>query len=180
MDFLVISAILVLVPVGAIAAYFVRSLAAQRRQEASFDDCLVLSAARYQPMARLLREEEFQFLAAQDGYSPELGRRFRTQRRRVFRGYLRSLKKDFAIVTTALQTLIVHSAEDRGDLAAAVVRQRLTFAAAVLAVEGRLLLHAAGIGAVQIDVRGLVDSLEAMQSQMRMLLAPPEASMAAV
>jgi hypothetical protein len=76
----------------------------------------------------------------------------------------------------ALRTLILHSAEDRSDLAAALVRQRLLFAAGMLAVEGRLLLHAAGINTVAVDVRGLLESLETMQAQMGQLLMPAVAS----
>jgi hypothetical protein len=47
------------------------------------------------------------------------------------------------------------------------------FAVGMLAVEGRLLLHAAGLGTV--DVSGLVASLETMQGQMRLMLTPPQA-----
>jgi hypothetical protein len=82
------------------------------------------------------------------------------------------MRKDFTGLSLAFQTLILHSAEDRGDLAAALVRQRVMFAAAMLAIELRLLLHAAGMSAVTIDVRGLVASLEAIQTQMTQLLAP--------
>jgi hypothetical protein len=72
----------------------------------------------------------------------------------------------------------VHSAEDRGDLAAALVRERLRFGFGMLAVECRLLLHAAGVDSVNVDVRGLVESVQSMQAQMRILLSPPQTSMA--
>ena len=68
--------------------------------------------------------------------------------------------------------LIVHSAQDRGDLAAKLMRQRLLFGLGMAAVEARLLLHAVGVGTV--DVRGLVGSLEAMQEQIRLMLATPQ------
>ena len=138
------------------------------------DQCLALSLDKYKPMERLLREDDFRFLAAQPGYSPQLGRRFRTERRRIFRGYLRNLKRDFGRVSLAFQLLIVHSAEDRGDLASMLIRQRFLFALGMLAVEGRLLLHAAGVGTVEVS--GLIRSLEEMQFQMRQLLTPPELS----
>ena len=66
----------------------------------------------------------------------------------------------------------MHSAEDRADLAAALIRQELMFGLGMLAVEVRLMLHAAGFGPV--DVQGLVEAIETMQAQMRVLLTPPE------
>ena len=110
------------------------------------------------------------------GFSARLGRRFRSERRRVFRAYLRSLSMDFGRVSKACQILVIHAAEDRDDLAKGIIRARLLFAWGILAVEGRLLLHAAGVGTV--DVRGLVESLETMQAQIQVLLTPPEAAMA--
>src|SRR5260370_14733661 len=110
-------------------------------------------------MERLLQGEDFRFLSSQPGFSSSLGRHFRTERRRIFRGYLRNLSKDFGRVSLACQMLIIHAADDRGDLAKSLIRKRLTFRLGMLAIEGRLLLHTAGVGTV--DVRGLVESLEA-------------------
>ena len=178
MNVSLIAAVLALVPIGAVLVYLFRALSLRQNTEVSVEECLVLSPGKYRPMERLLREEDLRFLSAQPGYSPRLGRRFRAERRRVFRGYLRSLRADFARAALTFQTLIVHSAEDRADLAAGLVRQRMLFAVGMLAVEGRLALHAAGVNTVQVDVRGMVESLEAMQAQMRLLLTPPESAMA--
>jgi len=172
MNLFLIVALVALVPVGAALVLLVKTLSSQRNLDLSAEGGLVLSPGKYRPMARLLRADDFQFLAAQPGYSADLGRRFRPQRRQIFRAYLGSLKKDFTRVSLTFQTLIVHSAEDRGDLAAGLVRQRMLFAFAMLAVEGRLLLHAAGVNSVAIDVSGVVESLETMQAQMSMLLTP--------
>jgi hypothetical protein len=83
---------------------------------------------------------------------------------------------DFGRVSKACQILVIHAAEDRGDLAKGIIRQRVLFTLGILAVEGRLLLHAVGVGTV--DVRGLVESLETMQAQIQVLLTPPQAAMA--
>jgi hypothetical protein len=171
------AAVLALVPIGAALVLLFRTLSTRTSTDISADGCLVLSPGKYRPMERLLQNDDFRFLASQPGFSPQLGRRFRTERRRIFRAYFKSLKRDFAQVSLTIQTLLVHSAEDRGDLAAALVRQRLAFAFNVLAVEGRLALHAAGVDTALIDVRGMVESLETMQAQMQMLLTPPQVSM---
>jgi hypothetical protein len=174
MSVFLIVATLALVPVAAALVFLFRALSLPQRAQVSLEECLTPAPGKYRPMERLLRENDLEFLSAQRGYTPELGRRFRAGRRRVFRAYLRTLRADFGRVALMLQTLIVHSAEDRGDLAAGLVRQRLLFAAGMLAIEARLLLHAFGVNAVNVDVRGMVESLEAMQVQMRQLLAPPQ------
>jgi len=176
MHIFVVAALLALALVGLALVFLYRILAVRPNPDFAVDQCLALSLEKYRPMERLLQEDDLRFLASQPGFSPQLGRRLRSGRRRIFRGYLRNLKKDFGRVSLALQTLIVHSVEDRGDLAASLTRQRLMFAAGLLAIEARLLLHTAGIGTV--DVRGLVDSLETMQSQIRLLLTPPQTAAA--
>jgi hypothetical protein len=169
-------ALLALAPIGLAVVFLYRTLAARQNGVASLDQSLVLAPGKYRPMERLLQEEDFRFLSSQPGFSARLGRRFRTERRRVFRAYLRSLSMDFGRVSKACQILVIHAAEDRDDLAKGIIRARLLFALGILAVEGRLLLHAAGVGTV--DVRGLVESLETMQAQIQVLLTPPEAAMA--
>jgi hypothetical protein len=178
MNVFLIGALVALVPAGVVLVLLFRTLSSQRNLDISVDGGLAPAPGKYLPMARLLKADDFSFLAAQPGYSSRLGKRFRTERRRIFRAYLESLKKDFTRVSLTFQTLIVHSAEDRGDLAAGLVRQRMLFAFAMLAIEGRLLLHAAGVNTLTIDVSGMVESLETMQAQMSLLLTPPQASMA--
>jgi hypothetical protein len=176
MNIFILAAVLSLGPIALALVLLYRKLSSQPNPEVVVDQCLVLSLEKYRPMERLLQEQDFRFLAAQPGFSPKLGRRFRTERRRIFRGYLRNLRTDFGRVSLAFRILIVHSVEDRGDLAASLMRLRVMFAVGMLAVEGRLLLHAAGLGTV--NVSGLVGSLETMQGQMRMMLMPPQATTA--
>jgi hypothetical protein len=172
MNNLVVAALLSLAPVALALVFLYRKLSAQPDSEVAVDQCLVLSLEKYRPMERLLQGDDFRFLAGQPGFSPQLGRRFRTERRKIFRGYLRNLRKDFNRLSSAFRILVVHSVEDRGDLAASLVRMRVMFALGMLAVEGRLLLHASGVGVV--DVSGLVASLDTMQTQMRLMLTPPQ------
>jgi hypothetical protein len=170
------SALLAFAPTGLALAFRYRKVSSRQSVAFSIDQCLVFSVEKYRPMERLLQEADFRFLAVQRGFSPQMGRRFRVERRRLFRGYLRNLKKDFGRVSLACQMLIVHSAEDRADLAKGLLRQRLLFALGMLAIEARLLLHFAGIGTV--EVRGLVESLGTMQAQLRLQLMPYQAVMA--
>lgn len=66
---------------------------------------------------------------------------------------------------------------NRPDLAAALLKQRLTFAHAMFAVQTRLILHAMGMGAVKMragDIRALVDCFDAVRSRVRQLVSAVE------
>jgi hypothetical protein len=120
-------------------------------------------------MERLFSDADYRFLAAQPGYSPEMARRLKVQRRRIFRHYLRCLGRDFQRLHTAARFLLLHSPQDRPDLVLALFRQRLVFRYALMMVNGRLVLQTLGVGTV--DVSGLVQALESMGSQFRQLAA---------
>jgi hypothetical protein len=176
MNIFLIAALLSLAPIGLALLFLFRTLSLRQQGELSFDRCLALPPERYRVMERLLHEGDFRFLATQPGFSPQMGRRFRAQRRRIFRSYLRNLRMDFGRMSVAVQALILHAAEDRGDLAAALMRQRLMFMLGMLAIEARLLLHAVGVGAV--DVGDMVGSFETMQVQIRLLMIPAQSAQA--
>jgi hypothetical protein len=126
--------------------------------------------AKYKPMARLLTEGDYKFVADQPGFTPKTLRKLRAERRRIFRSYLRSLVRDFQRLHMAARMLLIYSPVDRPDLAAALLRQRITFSLAVLAVEFRLGLHALGVGTV--DVRALLGALETMRANIGALQSP--------
>ena len=136
-----------------------------------------LSTARYKPMERLLAEDDFEFLAAQRGLSPAVARKLRQERRRIFRGYLRDLRRDFDSVYGVLGELMLHSTEDRRDLAVALARQKWAFTLALVRVEGRLAMHQLGLGS--IDVSDLVRSLDTLAAELRHF-ALPDAQVSAV
>lgn len=124
-------------------------------------DCLT---ARYRPMFRLLDESDCGFIASGFPGSSNL-RRFRAERRSLFRVYLRNLGADHARIVGAIRDLLVASQLDRPDLAKALYRCQMMFALAMISVEFKLLLHAMGIGTV--DVRSLVAAVEGLQLQLQ-------------
>jgi len=124
-------------------------------------DCL---SARYRPMFRLLDESDCGFIAAGFPGGSNL-RRFRAERRSLFRVYLRNLGADHARIVGAIRDLLVQSQLDRPDLAKALFRCQLMFALAMMSVEFKLQLHALGIGTV--DVRSLVAAVEGLQLQLQ-------------
>jgi hypothetical protein len=127
--------------------------------------------AKYRPMLRLLSEDDYEFLASQAGYQGKIASQLRAERRKVFKAYLRNLVRDFHRLHHVAKMMAVYSAHDRPEMAMALLKQRVTFSVAVMAVRVRLMLHTVGIGAV--EVRNLIDSLDHMRSEVGTLI--PEA-----
>ena len=119
---------------------------------------------RYRPMFRLLDESDCEFIASGFSGSSEL-RRFRAERRSLFRVYLRNLGADHARIIGAIRNLLVESQLDRPDLVKVLYRCQFQFALAMLSVEFRLFLHALGMGT--IDVRSMVSAVEGLQLQLQ-------------
>jgi hypothetical protein len=130
------------------------------------------SIDKYRPMLRLLSERDFEYLAMQSGFTPDIARRLRIERRKIFRAYLRNLVKDFNRLQAAGRELVAQSSVDRSELASALVRYQVTFYTGVLAVHCRLALQVLGIGSV--DVRDLLKSLDNFRAEVAMYSAAPD------
>lgn len=177
MDLVLALAAFVCLSVGAALVFlFRRLIAGPKSLPVSVDWINDLSVARYRPMERLLSEEDYSFLASHPGFDKKLLRRIRSERRRVFRGYLGCLSRDFALVGAALRLMMMYSSQDRPDLAGILYKQQALFAIAMLGVQWRLLLHACGLG--NVDVRGLVRAMEQMRLELRQMI-PAESAAAA-
>jgi hypothetical protein len=135
-----------------------------------------LSIESYLPMSRLLNEQDLWFLKSQPGYTPEIARRVRSVRCRIFVTYLNRLEADFQRVTLALKILILQSRCDRPELASLLVRQQISFAVGMLLVRTRLCLYRWGLGSV--DVTGVLRIFDIMQLELRTLV--PVASQAGI
>jgi len=138
----------------------------------------IFSPSRYNPMERLLDPLDREFLAAQAAYTRRLGRRFRANRIALFRGYLHSLGRDFARVSTALKVLMVHAPVDRSALAGLLLKQRVTFSYAMMSIEVKLALHRLGFSVPTADIRELIAALDTMGAQLRALTPVVQPSVA--
>ncbi len=177
MDLILGLAAFVCLAVGAVLVFlFRRLIAGPKSLPVSVDWINDLSIARYRPMERLLNEEDFRFLASQPGCDKKMLRNMRAERRKIFRGYLACLSRDFSQVGAALRLMVMYSAQDRPDLAGILYKQQALFAAGMLAVQWRLALHTCGLGTV--DVSGLVRAMESMRLELRQMI-PAEGAAAA-
>ncbi len=154
-----------------------RSLVSPRRLQAINTEWLSrFSISRYRPMERLFSEEDFRFLAAQEGFRPSIARHLRRERARVFRGYLACLRADFGRLEAAAALYMAACSQDRPDLAKALLKRRLVFAHAVAMAELRLILYRFGLGSV--DVNRLVVSLDGMRLYLGQMALSRQASLA--
>ena len=170
-------AALICFAVGAVLIFLFRKLiAGPKSLPVSVDWINDLSMARYRPMERLLSEDDYSFLASHPGVARKTLRRMRSERRRIFRSYLTCLSNDFSLVGAALRLMIMYSSQDRPELAGILYKQQFLFAFNMLAVEWRLLLHACGLG--NVDVTDLVEVMECMRLELRQMI-PAEGRSAA-
>ena len=124
-----------------------------------------LSGDRYRPMLRLADGTDLEFLRMQPGFNGRMAAKLRQQRYQIFKGYLQSLQVDFGRAVVALKVLMLHSREDRPDLAVVLLRHQLAFGWGMVSARAHLFLYRCGIGSV--DVRSLVRVFEAVQTELR-------------
>jgi hypothetical protein len=127
-----------------------------------------LSIERYRPMMHLLDGADAEFLRSQPGFTPGMAAKLRIERCQVFRGYLRCLRTDFQRVCAALKLLMLHSRDDRPDLAGVLVHQQLMFECGLVLVGFRLFLYRFGLCGV--DVTDLVKIFDRMRLELRRLV----------
>jgi len=127
------------------------------------------SEERYAPMVRLLSVEDFEFLASQPGYRPEIALKLRRSRRRIFRLYLRELASDFHRLHARARKMVSESGEEHAALVGVLIRQQLTFWRTMLAIEFRMMTPGLAGG---IEVRALVHGIEAMRADVARVAAP--------
>lgn len=102
---------------------------------------------RYQPMLRLLSEDDLNLVVG----DKTLVRQLRRQRVRVVRGYLRCMTKDYAALYAAVRRTMVDATEDRPDLANLLLNSQVNFAVSSVMIETRLCLYRFGIGAIDLS-----------------------------
>jgi len=159
--------------------FLFRTVMSGKRSEALSGDLEhIFTPSRYRPMERLLDPADQEFLASQPSYRRRMGRRLRANRIAIFRGYARCLGKDFARVSGALKTFMVHASVDRSALAGLLLKQRLLFNYSMMSLQFKLALHSLGWSAPTVDVRELIGAMDAMCAQLRALAVVAEPSVA--
>jgi hypothetical protein len=94
---------------------------------------------RYASLRWLLKDARLRLLRSRGARERE--KRIRLRRYRIVSGRLQSLKQDFAQVCASIKRLMVHSPNDRPDLASHLFRAQLEFAFQMLVLRLRLLRY---------------------------------------
>ncbi len=139
-------------------------------------DGAAFSLARYEPMARLLSEEDLVFLKAQPGFTPEIEKKFTRERRRIFRLYLQELAGDFHRLHARARFIVANMPSEHFPLVSMLIRQQVRFWCEMAAIEMRLSAGFPGMGSrAALDARGLVEAIGRMQAEISRLAAPTAA-----
>jgi hypothetical protein len=128
--------------------------------------------ARYEPMARLLGDEDLDFLKAQPGFRPEVGKKFMRDRRRMFRMYLQELAKDFHQLHAQAREVVAALPEEHSALVGVLIRSQGRFWYEMFALEMKLSFHWVGL---PVDGRALVEAISSMHAEINRLSAPTAA-----
>lgn len=121
------------------------------------------SAARYEPMARLLSAEDLLFLQSQPGFRPEMAKKFTRERRRIFRLYLQELARDFHRLHAQARDIVASLPADHAPLVGMLIRQRARFWYEMTAIECSLSFN--WMGSSVTHMRGLIDALAVMHAE---------------
>ncbi len=124
-----------------------------------------LSLERYRPMLRLLCGDDLRFLRSQPGFKACMEWKLRQQRCAVFATYIQNLRSDFQQAVLALTLVMMQSRHDRPELAAALLRPQIQFAAGLLLVRVQMLLYRYGLGTVEVG--GLLRVFDLMRVELR-------------
>lgn len=122
------------------------------------------SAERYAPMQRLLERGDFEYLAAQPGFRPEIGRRLLRERKAVFSEYLSLLVRDFNQLVRISKLTLVYAPEDQPEFARALWREQVRFYGAVSMLRCRLALFPLGVRGSEVG--RLVETLATVRRQL--------------
>jgi hypothetical protein len=132
--------------------------------------------ARYRPMVRLLDRSDFELVSSAG--DPVLLRRLKSQRRAIFRGYLKSLSRDHARLCAHTRAVLLNGGAESGESVVALHRAEIIFRLTVLSVSCKLVLHAVGLRNVRMW--GLMDSFEKIRLQAESVSTAPQESSSSV
>lgn len=123
------------------------------------------SSFRYLPMRRLLSESEEEFwLRSTEGGESNL-RAFRTERRRLFREYLRLVASDFGRLSQGARMSIVSASQDQAAEIKQLISLEWTFRKLLWQANLRLSLHWAGVR--PMDATALINAMQSLEFSLR-------------
>ncbi len=118
-----------------------------------------ISPRRYEAMARLLSDEDHEFLKRQPGYRAEVGAKLKRERRRIFRMYVHELAGDFQRLHAAARLIALQAPEEHADLIPVLMRQQARFWKELAMLEIRMM-----VPGMRLDVSELIRAIQAVHA----------------
>lgn len=123
------------------------------------------SSFRYLPMRRLLSTEEEEFWMASTEGSQFRRSEFRTERRRLFRQYLRLISADFNRLSQGVKLSIIHAKEDRSAEIDQLLSLEWSLRKLLWQAECSLMFH--WLGVKPVDATQLINALQGFEFSLR-------------
>ena len=123
------------------------------------------SSFRYLPMRRLLSAEEEEFWMQSTDGSAARREEFRSERRRLFREYLRLISSDFGRLSQGVRLAVVHASEDRSAEVSQLLSLEWSLRKLLWKAELSLMFH--WIGVKPIDATQLINALQGFEFSLR-------------
>ena len=133
--------------------------------------------ARYQALERLFTDADYNFVGTLPG-GPRLAKQMRAKRIKIFRASVACLARDFFWACRTTTVLMMRSAVDRSELTAALSKERMAFALAIVSMEYRLLFYRLGL--ITFNMSAFLEPFESLRNRLRALaiVAQPAPSLA--
>jgi hypothetical protein len=128
------------------------------------------SLDRYRSMSTLLGDDDFAFLSRQPGFDLSLYKKLRRERLAIFRQYLDRLISDFNRLHVTARMLVAQSTEDSSAVATRLIRLQFEFSKAVFRTE--LSYRLCRLGLCTVNVKYVLDPLQALSEQLSQLAVP--------
>jgi hypothetical protein len=127
---------------------------------------------RYEPLTRLLADDDLEFLRGLRG-CPTIAAEWKRARVRIVRLYLSDLAADFRCLHAKARALVAESPEQYSDLVGVLMRQQITFWRVMAEAELRLIFR--WLDLERLDARRLVEAIATMEAEIGRASAPAPA-----
>lgn len=154
------------------AAFLLRSslpFFLQRQVSPSPEWLQEFNLSRYDALTRLFHPDDYEFLARQPGYTPELSARLRSERLEIAKAFLEQLEHDARLLINFANQSMATAVDDAGNFSGFVLKQEIQFGIRLALLRFQLGLMERGlIHRIQFD--RLLSSIRPLALQSRALM----------
>jgi hypothetical protein len=101
--------------------------------------------SRYETLTQLFHPKDYEFLASQPGYTPELSARLRSERLEIAKAFLDQLEWDARLLINFANQYVANAADDAGNFSGFILRQEVRFGITLAILRFQLRLMERGL-----------------------------------